>query len=245
MSDGQASLLSVLILARNEAENLRTLLPDLQAVLEAAGVAYEAIVVDADSPDGTSDAAVRAGATVVQQTMPGYANALRQGLAMCRGDRVLTVDADLSHRPEFVGELLAALDDADIAIASRYVPGGSADMPGSRRFLSWVMNRTFALALGLQVRDLSSGYRVYRKTVLDRIEPQGAHFDVLPEIVAQAALAGFRVVEVPFHYHPREAGISKARVLHFAPSYVRTLFRCMIRRAARASDRAAPAAKRS
>lgn len=225
-----AETLSVLILTRNEAENLEALLPEVAAVLGGANVSFEVVIVDADSPDGTADVARRLGARVVAQREPGYANALRQGIAECTGDYVLTLDADMSHGPDFIVDLLGAREEAEIVIASRYVEGGGADMPAGRRVLSFVLNRVFATALGLRIEDLSSGFRLYRRSALAELAPEGAHFDVLPEIVALARFRGHRVREIPFHYRPREAGVSKARVLEFAPSYVRTLARCVGRR---------------
>lgn len=230
MNSAAQLTLSVLVLARNEAENLEMLLPDVSAVLEEAGVAFEIVVVDAESADGTATTARRLGATVHQQTRPGYANALRQGLAACRGDSILTLDADMSHRPSFILDLLAQRDSAEVVIASRYVSEGGADMPASRRVLSRVLNALFGRTLGIDVLDMSSGFRLYERRVVRTLVPRGAHFDVLPEIVALALLNGHRVIEVPFHYHPRDAGVSKARVLAFSGSYLRTLFRCFLLR---------------
>jgi glycosyltransferase involved in cell wall biosynthesis len=230
MSERPSGAVSVLILARNEAENLETLLPVISDLFGREGLAHEVVVVDAASPDGTAEVAARHGARVVRQRLAGYANALRQGFAECEGEYVLTLDADLSHRPEFVADMLDAIREADLVIASRYHSAGSADMPAGRRALSLVLNRVFAVALGLPTRDLSSGFRLYRRRALARLDPRGDYFDVLPEIVALAHFDGQRIREVPFHYHPREAGVSKARVLAFAPSYMRTLARCWLGR---------------
>ncbi|MHC4392674.1 MAG: hypothetical protein ACYS22_15355 [Planctomycetota bacterium] len=100
-------------------------------------------------------------------------------------------------------------------------------MPWTRKLLSLVLNKTFALLLGIRIKDLSSGFRLYNRRAVVELKPRGTHFDVLPEIAALALRAGYRVIEVPFHYHPREAGVSKARVLKFGPSYLRTLARCV------------------
>ncbi|MBK6315256.1 MAG: glycosyltransferase [Blastocatellia bacterium] len=230
MTENSVYRLSVLVLTRNEAENLESLLPEVSRVLRAAGHEYEITVVDAASKDGTEDVARRHGASVIQQSVPGYANALRQGIAACTGDAILTIDADLSHRPSFILDLLDRRDDAEILIASRYVAGGSADMPASRLVLSRVLNILFGRLLGIDVRDMSSGFRLYDRRVVQSLDARGEHFDVLPELVALALEAGHRVVEVPFHYHPRDAGVSKARIIAFGPSYARTLGRCLAAR---------------
>ncbi len=230
MIENPVHRISVLVLARNEAENLESLLPEVSRVLSAAGHDYDITVVDAASRDGTEAVARRHGASVIQQSAPGYANALRQGIAACAGDAILTIDADMSHRPSFILDLLDRRDDAEILIASRYVAGGSADMPASRIVLSRVLNVLFGRLLGIDVRDMSSGFRLYDRRIAQSLDARGEHFDVLPELVALALEAGHRVVEVPFHYHPRDAGVSKARVIAFGPSYVRTLGRCIVAR---------------
>ena len=224
--DTFAPTVSVLVLTRNEAAALAILLPEVTRVMTQAGHRYEVVIVDADSPDGTATVAREHGARVIDQAGGGYANALREGLAACHGHFIVALDADMSHRPDDVQALLAAAAGVDLVVASRYVDGGRADMPWDRRLLSLLLNRLFGTALGLPVRDLSSGFRVYRRAALAALAPRGEHFDILPELAALAHFNGLRVQEIPFHYRQRSAGVSKARVLHFAPAYLRTLWRC-------------------
>jgi dolichol-phosphate mannosyltransferase len=226
--------ISVLILTRNEAASLVMLLPELARMMARGHRTYEVVVIDADSPDGTAAVARSHGARVIAQVGGGYASALREGLAACYGHYIVALDADMSHRPDVVDALLAAAEDADLVVASRYIDGGRADMPWDRRLLSLLLNRLFGSALGVPVRDLSSGFRVYRRAALATLAPHGEHFDILPELAALAHFSGLRVQEIPFHYRQRGAGVSKARVLHFAPAYLRTLLRCWrIKRSAR------------
>ena len=116
--------LSIVIPAIDERENLELLLPSLWGVLASIGVRAEVIVVDGGSQDGTREAAESRGARVLEQTEPGYGGALLAGFAAARAPYVLTMDADLSHRPSFVSEMWQARLKAHVLIASRYVPGG-------------------------------------------------------------------------------------------------------------------------
>jgi len=213
--------LTVLIPVLDECDNVATLLPRLRRMLDALRCRYEVVVVDGGSRDRTVEVARDLGAQVLRQRAPGYGGALREGFAAATGRYVLTLDADLSHDPDFVVKLWQERETADVVIASRYVRGGVAYMPLSRKVLSRALNRFFALGLGLPVRDLSSGFRLYRASTLRELRLTGRNFDVLEEILVKAYAAGFRVVETPFTYYPRDSGSSHARVFRFGMSLLR------------------------
>lgn len=217
--------LSVLIPVLNERDNLVALLPRLHRVLAQLGCTYEVVVVDGGSADGTVEAAEGLGARVLVQRAPGYGGALREGFTAASGAYVLTLDADLSHDPDFIGKLWRARERADVIIASRYVKGGVAYMPLNRKLLSRVLNRFFALGLGLPVRDMSSGFRLYRASVFAGLRLQGRNFDILEEVLVKAYSEGWRVVEIPFTYYPRDAGSSHARVIAFGLDLLRAFAR--------------------
>lgn len=217
--------LSIIILAINERENLELLLPSLWDVLKSMGVNAEVLVVDGGSQDGTQQAAEARGARVLQQKERGYGGALLTGFAAARGRYVLTMDADLSHRPSFVAEMWQAREQAHVLIASRYVPGGKAEMSWFRRFLSKVLNGTFARVLSLPYKDLSSGFRMYRADALKSMTIEARDFDVLEEILLRIYAEGWSIKELPFEYQARGAGRSKAKLLKFARAYLRTLLR--------------------
>jgi len=217
--------LTVLIPVLNERDNLVALLPRLRHVIAQLGCTHEVLVVDGGSHDGTVEAAAGLGAQVLVQRAPGYGGALREGFAAATGAYVLTLDADLSHDPDFIIKLWRARAQADVVIASRYVKGGVAYMPLNRKLLSRILNRFFALGLGLPVRDMSSGFRLYRARVLAGLELQGRNFDVLEEVLVKAYAAGWRVVEIPFTYYPRDAGSSHARVIAFGLDLLRAFAR--------------------
>lgn len=217
--------IAVVIPAWNERENLDLLLPALKEVLDELGLVSEIVIADAGSEDGTREAAERRGARVVVQQERGYGGALLAGFAATTAPYIVTMDADLSHRPVFLFDFWRNRDRAEVLIASRYVEGGKADMGRGRRVLSHILNRTYGIALSMQVRDLSSGFRMYRREVLDGMNLQSRDFDVLEEILVRVHAEGWRIREVPFSYMARGSGSSHARLFKFAIAYLRTLGR--------------------
>src|SRR2546421_2732507 len=214
--------LSLVLPALNEGENLDRVLPELKTALATLGPTYEIIVVDGGSSDGTQEIVRKHGARLVSQKLPGFGGAYRAGFEQARGEYVITLDADGSHDPKFLKDLWAARGDGDVVIASRYVQGGAAEMPATRRVMSRILNITFGRGLSLPVHDLSSGYRLYRSAILRELELKATDFDVLEEILIRVLAAGYRVHEVPFRYRARVSGRSHARLLRFAISYLRT-----------------------
>ena len=216
---------TVVIPAWNERDNLDLLLPALKEVLADLGVRAQLVVVDGGSTDRTTEIAARWGAQVVRQAEPGYGGALIAGFAVAVAPFILTMDADLSHRPSFVEALWRARHDAEILIASRYMPGGRADVGVVRRVLSVVLNRVYARALSAPFRDLSSGFRMYRRDILVGLPVVSRNFDMLQEILIRVDAEGWRIREIPFHYMSRGSGRSHVRLLRFGWAYLTTLFR--------------------
>jgi dolichol-phosphate mannosyltransferase len=217
--------IAIVIPAWNERENLDLLLPALREVLEELGLAFEIVVADAGSDDGTREAAERRGARVVLQQERGYGGALLAGFAATTAPYIVTMDADLSHRPVFLFDFWKNRERAEVLIASRYIAGGKADMNRGRRVLSHILNRTYGMALSMPIRDLSSGFRMYRRDALDGLSLQSRDFDILEEILVRVHAGGWRILEVPFSYMARGSGNSHARLAKFAIAYLRTLGR--------------------
>jgi dolichol-phosphate mannosyltransferase len=214
--------LSLVLPALNEAENLDRVLPELKRAIAALGPTYEIIVVDGGSTDGTQEIVRKHEVRLVSQKLPGFGGAYRAGFEQARGEYIITLDADGSHDPAFLKDLWNARGEGDVVIASRYVDGGAAEMPAWRFALSRILNITFGRGLSLPVHDLSSGFRLYRRAVLQELNLGATNFDVLEEILIRALAAGYRVHEVPFRYKARVAGRSHARLFTFAISYLRT-----------------------
>jgi dolichol-phosphate mannosyltransferase len=217
--------LAIVIPALNERENLELLLPALREVLGGLGVTSEVVVVDGGSRDGTREVAERRGARVVPQRERGYGAALLAGFAATTAPFVVTMDADLSHRPLFVEEFWRRRAEAEVLIASRYLPGGRADMGRVRRLLSQLLNRTYRRALSLPIQDLSSGFRMYRRETLAGLDLQARDFDALEEILIRVYAQGWRIREVPFHYMARGSGRSHVHFVRFGWAFLKTLVR--------------------
>src|SRR5205814_10112021 len=143
--------LSIVIPALNEAENLRLLLPLIREVIGELGVRAEIIVVDGGSSDDSKSVVTQLNARFVEQTERGYGGALLAGFAAASAPYIATMDADLSHPPVFLKDFWQQRDQADLLVASRYVPGGRADMAAGRRVLSYILNRTYAAVLRLNL----------------------------------------------------------------------------------------------
>jgi dolichol-phosphate mannosyltransferase len=219
--------LAVVIPAWNERANLEILLPQLQEALAQIGAPSEIIVVDGGSHDGTAETAVRLGARAVQQTKRGYGGALSAGFAQMHARYVVTMDADVSHPAGFIARFWEERQNADVLIASRYVPGGTAEMSSFRYVLSRILNVTFAVLLMLPLKDLSSGFRMYRREALESMDLVSQDFDVLEELIVKAYIRGWKIREIPFHYATRVEGRSHARLLKFGVAYLRTIARMM------------------
>jgi dolichol-phosphate mannosyltransferase len=216
--------LSVVIPALHEGPNLQVLLPLVRQVIDDLGIRYELLIVTQELDPETVAAAKQAHAEIVEQEEKGYGGALLAGFERAGGEYLLTMDADLSHRPDFIRELWARRQDAEVSIASRYVPGGSAAMPRRRFLLSRVLNEFFRRGLDVPLRDLSSGFRLYQASVLHQQTYAGRDFDILQQILVKAYAEGWRIQEIPFAYAPRRHGSSNARLLRVGRAYVRTFW---------------------
>ena len=184
--------LAVVIPALNERENLELLLPALRETLDGLDVTHEIIVADGGSRDGTAEAAAGRGARVIQQRERGYAAALMEGIRESRATYIVTMDADLSHRPTFLVDLWKQREQAELLIASRYIPGGESQTHWFRRLCSRTLNVAYRRVLSLPVQDISSGFRMYRRDTLETLQLKARDFDILEEILIKVYALGFQ-----------------------------------------------------
>jgi len=203
----------------NEAPNIE---PVVDAVREKLPAARRILIVDDSSPDGTGQIADRLAAAHddvevlhrgrKQGLGPAYLDGFRRALDG-GADLVIQMDADFSHDPDYVPRLIDAARSTDLVLGSRYVPGGGVTEWGPLRRLVSRGGSTYARAwLGVGVRDLTGGFKCWRREALaaidlDAVDSKGYAFQV--EMTYRAIEAGFRVAEVPIVFRDRRVGSSK------------------------------------
>jgi len=207
----------------NEIENLPLI---VDALFALSIEDFHILVVDDNSPDGTGKLADDLAATkypgrlhVLHRTEknglgPAYIAGFKKAISQ-NADYIIQMDADFSHQPKYIPDLLKAIETKDMVLASRFVKGGSVDETWSfyRKLLSWFANRIYTpLILGVPVYDATGGYRIWRRQTLigldlDRVRSNGYVFQV--EMAYITHRLGFRVAEIPIHFPDRKLGTSK------------------------------------
>ena len=222
-------LLTVILPAYREAENLRGLLPGLQETLGALGASTEILVIDAtDSIDDTAVVCTQFGARHINRAGGDlYGHAIRTGIAQSQGKHVVIMDADGSHDPAFVKNLWDRRQEADLIIASRYMKGGHTENVAVLVLMSLIVNVVFRIVLNLKCADVSNSFRLYPGEELRSLELECNHFDIVEEILVKLAFGrpGFTILEIPCVFYQRKAGHTKRKLLLFAFGYIFTLIR--------------------
>lgn len=207
----------IMIPTYNESENIRSL---LKLILEIKAP-LEVVVVDDNSPDGTA-AIVRE----IKESEPrvhllfrecekgrGSAGIAGFHYALDHGaDAVIEMDADLSHDPKNIPEFIECIRMYDVVVGSRFVPGGrNVRRSFIRNFVTWAANRYIRLILKLKIRDATSGYRCFRREVLEALDMSSAISvgpAVVQELLYKSVMLGFSVHEIPITFVDRHRGIS-------------------------------------
>jgi dolichol-phosphate mannosyltransferase len=206
----------------NEADNLESIVEAALPRLAAASPEHRLLVVDDNSPDGTGQIADRLAAEndavevlhrpgkegLGRAYLAGFDRALEGG-----ADLVLEMDADFSHDPADLPRLIEAATDADLVLGSRYISGGGvAGWAWHRRLLSRGGGWYARMILGVPVRDLTGGFKCFRREVLETVDLEQVHADGYGfqiEMTYRTIRAGFRVREIPITFRDRRAGTSK------------------------------------
>lgn len=210
----------VLIPTYNEKKNIVALVPEIRR--ETAGLPLDIMVIDSGSPDGTGDAVAEiarkdSGVQLFQQKAKlGLGRAYIDGMqkAFAQGyDVIITMDADFSHHPRYLREMLVRIEQNDLVIGSRYIPGGELrDWPLTRRLLSRFANAYAKRLTGLPVSDLTSGFQCFRADLLRKVMRYPLRADGYAFLIALkfwSVVQRAKVGEIPIIFTDRTHGTTK------------------------------------
>lgn len=226
--------ISVVLLACKEEENLRVLLPRINAELSGIPEEKEILVIDTRQPlDNTAAVCAEFGARWIPQEEDGYAGAFRTGIRYASMDKLLNLDSDGSHPPEAIGDIYRKFNDAmdgqpayDIVIGSRYVKGGTTQDAANSIIMSKILNFVMRIVLGVKAKDISTSYRMYDTAQLKKVVLTRRNFDVLQEVIMRMKMGkrDFRIGEVPIQFGKRLNGLSTRKLFTYIFSYMSTVF---------------------
>lgn len=222
----EKELISIIIPTLNEEENIGEVIKEVKKELSKYGYRYEIIVVDGYSKDKTVEIAKSLGAKILYDSV-GKGSALRKGMAHAKGDILVSMDADLSHKPEELRLLIAGIEIGyDICMGSRFIAGGGTeDMPLLRK----LGNKAFVILVNLLFRssysDLCYGYRSFKKGVFQKLNLTEDKFGIETEISIKAAKLHLKVLEVPSLEKKRAAGAGKLKTFRDGYAILKTIFK--------------------
>ncbi len=215
--------LSLFVISHSSTENWAEVLSHIRASLAHLDVEYEVLIADNSVGEGSRPLVAQHGARLIAPPGTDYGTLLRAAIDEAHGSYIITLDGDQAPPFDFLCDLWNARRSAEVVIGSRYLAGGSADMPAARRTLSRLLNFVFSRGLDLRVRDMSSAFRLYKSAVAKRLPTDSQGYDVLQEILVKALMEGYQICEIPFQY--RSTDPAYTRLVEFGWAYLQTFGR--------------------
>lgn len=236
MSGRKPRLVSIVIPAHNERENLEILLERIAFSLEPSVVNHEILIVDDNSTDGTGEFADKVAAKNKRIRVAhrgggaSFGKAMKAGFDAAKGDVVIPLMGDLSDDPADILKLLSGLDkNFDVALGSRFLPESSVEgYPKLKMLVNRCFNMFATTVFGLKVKDLTNAFKAYRREVLHSIRIESEGFEINAEIPLKAHLLGFTMIEVPVSWRGRRKGVSKLKLGLMGPRYIRVILDLLI-----------------
>ena len=221
--------ISIILLAYNEADSLSVLLPEINKKVSECVTDYELLVIDTAEPmDNTRDVCEQYGAAYINQEEPFFGGAFRTGIRYAKYDMILFMDSDGAHDPKYIPDIYNMfIQGADVTIGSRYVKGGITFDSKISRLMSWLLNITYRLFLGIKAKDISTNFRMYHTYDIKGIVLTCKNYDILQEILLKLKIKKPELIitETPITLEKRIHGVTKRRLLPFILSYIKTLFK--------------------
>lgn len=228
--------LLVIIPAFDEAQNLNVVLPklrDVQHLVRSYGVVLNALVVVSNHDFETKSCQLieEFGFQHIRRTpTDSFGDAIRTGFANVdsRIDYVVTMDADGSHDPRSIIQMIPLIENTSVVVASRYVAGGSTANPWILIAMSRALNFIFQRVTGISCRDISTNFKMYHARDIRGLELRSRDFDIVEEILIRIRhnrADQFQVIEIPVHFAARHHGETKRQLTPFIASYIITIFR--------------------
>ena len=238
-ADSSQLLLSIVIPAHNEEQNLAPTVEELVRVLDDEGIPFEMILVNDNSSDGTQRVAEALAArrpelrVVARKRLGGFGRAIRAGLAVFRGDAVVVVMADRSDDPADVVRYYRKLEEGyDCVFGSRFRPGSTlSGYPPRKLVANRLVNKGIQLLFWTGFNDLTNAFKAYRRNVILECGPySSSHFNLTIEMSLNALIRRYHIAEIPIHWYGRTWGASNLSVFRMGRRYLSVLLKLFFER---------------
>lgn len=223
--------ITVILPTYNERENITPLVNEIETVLTAKKISFEIIIVDDASPDGTGELAEhiskeKEDITIIKNKKRiGLARSILVGVNASSGDTIVVMDSDGSHPPKVVAQLIDGIDDADLCLASRYIPGGGMEAPKYKYHLSKLLNHAIDAILCLGVKDSTGGFFAVKKEALTQVRAEDVftgYGEYFFRLLYQMKSKEVKIKSIPFKYKLRKFGKTKTNVFSMGVKYLLT-----------------------
>jgi dolichol-phosphate mannosyltransferase len=237
--DSNQLLLSIVIPAHNEEQNLAPTVEELTRVLDDEGIPFEMILVNDNSTDGTPGVAEALAArrpelrVVARKRLGGFGRAIRAGLAIFRGDAVVVVMADRSDDPHDLVRYYRKIEEGyDCVFGSRFRPGSTlSGYPPRKLVANRLVNKAIQLLFWTGFNDLTNAFKAYRRNVILECGPySSSHFNLTIEMSLNALIRRYHIAEIPIHWYGRTWGASNLSVFRMGRRYLSVLLKLFFER---------------
>jgi len=218
--------ISVVMPAYNEERTIGNMISSIISTMDSTNMPYEIIVVDDGSTDNTRRIATRYKATILSNGKnQGKGYALRKGFQHATGGIIVTIDADGTHRPKEIPDLIHPLfNGVDIVAGSRFLGNGRHSTSRINRLGNLIFNSTIMILTGKRITDSQTGFRAFKKHVLQTLKLKSLGYEVETEITVKGLKNGFIYQEKPINCQKRQYNISKLKILSDGIKILKTIF---------------------